>query len=136
MFNIETDALKITDFGIARLADVSRTKTGIVLGTPSFMSPEQLEGRSLDGRSDLFALGVTMYQLLTGVLPFRADSMTRLMNNIATEPHPSLRSIRPDLPASLDDVMDRALAKSAEDRFPNGATMAEAIRTCMRTIAP
>jgi hypothetical protein len=136
MFNIETDALKITDFGIARLADVSRTKTGIVLGTPSFMSPEQLEGRSLDGRSDLFALGVTMYQLLTGVLPFRADSMTRLMNNIATEPHPSMRSIRPELPASLDDVMDRALAKSAEDRFPNGATMAEAIRTCMRTIAP
>ena len=136
MFNIETDALKITDFGIARLADVSKTKTGIVLGTPSFMSPEQLEGRSLDGRSDLFAVGVTMYQLLTGVLPFRADSMTRLMNNIATEPHPPMRSIRPELPASLDDVMDRALAKSAEDRFQNGATMAEAIRTCMRTIAP
>ncbi|HEX2586518.1 MAG TPA: protein kinase, partial [Steroidobacteraceae bacterium] len=136
MFNIETDALKITDFGIARLADVSRTKTGIVLGTPSFMSPEQLEGRSLDGRSDLFALGVTMYQLLTGVLPFRADSMTRLMHTIATEPHPSMRSIRPELPAGLDDVMDRALAKSAEDRFQNGATMAEAIRTCMRTIAP
>jgi len=136
MFNIETDALKITDFGIARLSDVSKTKTGIVLGTPSFMSPEQLEGRSLDGRSDLFALGVTMYQLLTGVLPFRADSMTRLMNNIATEPHPAMRSIRPELPASLDDIIDRALAKSAEDRYPNGATMAEAIRTCMRTIAP
>jgi serine/threonine-protein kinase len=90
----------------------------------------------LDGRSDLFALGVTMYQLLTGVLPFRADSMTRLMHTIATEPHPSMRSIRPELPAGLDDVMDRALAKSAEDRFQNGATMAEAIRTCMRTIAP
>ena len=136
MFNSETDALKITDFGIARLADVSRTKTGIVLGTPSFMSPEQLEGRALDGRSDLFAVGVTMYQLLTGVLPFRADSMTRLMNNIATEPHPAMRSIRPELPASLDDIMDRALAKSAEDRYQNGATMADAIRTCMRTIAP
>jgi len=77
-----------------------------------------------------------MYQLLTGVLPFRADSMTRLMNNIATEPHPAMRSIRPELPASLDDIIDRALAKSAEDRYPNGATMAEAIRTCMRTIAP
>ena len=136
MFNIETDALKITDFGIARLSDVSRTKTGIVLGTPSFMSPEQLEGRSLDGRSDLFALGVTMYQLLTGVLPFRADSMTRLMNNIATEPHPPMRSIRPELPAGLDDVMDRALAKSAEDRFQNGAAFADAVRTCMRGIAP
>lgn len=136
MFNIETDALKITDFGIARLSDVSRTKTGIVLGTPSFMSPEQLEGRPLDGRSDLFALGVTMYQLLTGVLPFRADSMTRLMNKIATEPHPPMRSIRPELPAHLEDIVSRTLAKSAEDRYQTGAEMAEAIRTAMRTIAP
>jgi CHASE2 domain-containing sensor protein len=136
MFNIETDTLKITDFGIARLADVSRTKTGIVLGTPSFMSPEQLEGRPLDGRSDLFAVGVTMYQLLTGLLPFRADSMTRLMNNIATEPHPPLRSIRPELPVCLEEIVDRALAKAAEDRYQTGAEMAEAIRSCMRTIAP
>lgn len=136
MFNIDTDALKITDFGIARLSDVSRTKTGIVLGTPSFMSPEQLEGRPLDGRSDLFGLGVTMYQLLTGQLPFRADSMTRLMNNIATEPHPPIRSLRPELPACLENIIDRCLAKAAEDRFQNGVDMAEAIRNCMRTMAP
>ena len=87
MFNPDTDELKITDFGIARLTDTSRTKTGIVLGTPSFMSPEQLEGRTLDGRSDQFALGVSLYQLLCGQLPFRADSMPRLMQKIATEPH-------------------------------------------------
>lgn len=136
MFNIDTDALKITDFGIARLSDVSRTKTGIVLGTPSFMSPEQLEGRPLDGRSDLFALGVTMYQLLTGQLPFRADSMTRLMNNIATEPHPPIRSLRPELPPCLETIVDRCLAKAAEDRFQNGVDMAEALRNCMRTMAP
>ncbi|MGE0113707.1 MAG: CHASE2 domain-containing serine/threonine-protein kinase [Steroidobacteraceae bacterium] len=136
MFNIDTDALKITDFGIARLSDVSRTKTGIVLGTPSFMSPEQLEGRPLDGRSDLFALGVTMYQLLTGQLPFRADSMTRLMNNIATEPHPPIRSLRPELPAGLESIIDRCLAKSAEDRFQSGVDMAEALRNCMRTMTP
>ncbi len=135
MFNIETDALKITDFGIARLSDVSRTKTGIVLGTPSFMSPEQLEGRPLDGRSDLFALGVTMYQLLTGQLPFRADSMTRLMNNIATEPHPPIRSLRPELPACLESIIDRSLAKATEDRFQNGVEMAEALRNCMRSMA-
>ena len=136
MFNIDTDALKITDFGIARLSDVSRTKTGIVLGTPSFMSPEQLEGRPLDGRSDLFALGVTMYQLLTGQLPFRADSMTRLMNNIATEPHPPIRSLRPELPPGLENIVDRCLAKAAEDRFQNGVDMAEALRNCMRTMTP
>jgi serine/threonine-protein kinase len=77
-----------------------------------------------------------MYQLLTGLLPFRADSMTRLMNNIATEPHPPLRSIRPELPVCLEEIVDRALAKAAEDRYQTGAEMAEAIRSCMRTIAP
>ena len=99
MFNPDTDELKITDFGIARLTDTSRTKTGIVLGTPSFMSPEQLEGRSLDGRSDQFALGVSLYQLLCGQLPFRAESMPRLMQKIATEPHTPIRLVRPELPA-------------------------------------
>ncbi len=132
MFNIETDALKITDFGIARLSDVSRTKTGIVLGTPSFMSPEQLEGRPLDGRSDLFGLGVSLYQMLTGQLPFRADSMTRLMNNIATEPHPPIRSLRPELPECMEQVIDRCLAKAADDRYQNGIDLADAIRNCMR----
>lgn len=135
MFNVETDALKITDFGIARLTDVSRTKTGIVLGTPSFMSPEQLEGRSIDGRSDLFALGVTLYQLLSAQLPFRADSMTRLMNKIATEPHTPIRSIRPELPSELEAILERALAKLPERRFQRGAEMAEALRNCMRSIA-
>ena len=82
MFNPDTDELKITDFGIARLTDTSRTKTGIVLGTPSFMSPEQLEGRSLDGRSDQFALGVSLYQLLTRptAVPCRLDAATDAEN--------------------------------------------------------
>ena len=100
MFNPDTDELKITDFGIARLTDTSRTKTGIVLGTPSFMSPEQLEGRTLDGRSDQFALGVSLYQLLCGQLPFRAESMPRLMQKIATEPHASIRAGAPRAAAS------------------------------------
>lgn len=135
MFNVETDTLKITDFGIARLTDVSRTKTGIVLGTPSFMSPEQLEGRPIDGRSDLFALGVALYQLLSAQLPFRADSMTRLMNKIATEPHTPIRSIRPELPAELETILERALAKNPERRYTRGAEMAEALRSCMRSLA-
>src|SRR4030095_13903154 len=117
MFNSDTDELKITDFGIARLTDTSRTKTGIVLGTPSFMSPEQLEGRALDGRSDQFALGVSLYQLLCGQLPFRAESMPRLMHKIATEPHAQSRLVRPDLPESIGRIVDRVLAKSADDRY-------------------
>jgi Serine/threonine protein kinase len=128
MFNPETDELKITDFGIARLTDTSRTKTGIVLGTPSFMSPEQLEGRTLDGRSDQFALGVSLYQLLCGQLPFRADSMPRLMQKIATEPHTPIRMIRPDLPAEVEAIIDRALSKSADDRYVTCAEMAMALR--------
>ncbi|GFE84468.1 hypothetical protein GCM10011487_64680 [Steroidobacter agaridevorans] len=128
MFNPETDELKITDFGIARLTDTSRTKTGIVLGTPSFMSPEQLEGRTLDGRSDQFALGVSLYQLLCGQLPFRADSMPRLMQKIATEPHTPIRTIRPDLPPEVEAIIDRALSKSADDRYVTCAELAMALR--------
>jgi eukaryotic-like serine/threonine-protein kinase len=130
MFNPDTDELKITDFGIARLTDTSRTKTGIVLGTPSFMSPEQLEGRPLDGRSDQFALGVSLYQLLCGQLPFRAESMPRLMQKIATEPHASVRLIRPELPERIDAVIDRTLAKSADDRYANCGEFAVALRAC------
>jgi CHASE2 domain-containing sensor protein/predicted Ser/Thr protein kinase len=135
MFNSDTDELKITDFGIARLTDTSRTKTGIVLGTPSFMSPEQLEGRRLDGRSDLFSLGVSLYQLLTGQLPFRADSMTRLMQKIATEIHTPIRSVRPDLPEAVEAVISRALAKNPEDRYRSGAEFAAALRDCAARVA-
>ncbi len=130
MFNPDTDELKITDFGIARLTDTSRTKTGIVLGTPSFMSPEQLEGRPLDGRSDQFALGVSLYQLLCGQLPFRAESMPRLMQKIATEPHASVRLVRPELPECIDPILTRALSKSADDRYAHCGELASALRDC------
>ena len=83
-------------------------------GTPSFMSPEQLEGRTVTGHSDLFSLGVSLFQLLTGQLPFTADSMTGLMQQIAEAPHPPLRAFRPDLPACVESVIDRALAKNPE----------------------
>lgn len=136
MFNPDTDELKITDFGIARLTDTSRTKTGIVLGTPSFMSPEQLEGRSLDGRSDQFALGVSLYQLLTGQLPFRAESMPRLMQKIATEPHTPIRLVRPELPEAIDAIIDRVLAKSADDRYVTCAQFAADLYACAKSLEP
>jgi serine/threonine-protein kinase len=136
MFNSDTDELKITDFGIARLTDTSRTKTGIVLGTPSFMSPEQLEGRNLDGRSDQFALAVSLYQLLCGQLPFRAESMPRLMQKIATEDHAPIRSVRPELPESIEPILNRALAKSADDRYANCAEFGAALRAVAQQIAP
>ncbi|HVN41468.1 MAG TPA: serine/threonine-protein kinase, partial [Steroidobacteraceae bacterium] len=128
MFDKATGELKITDFGIARLTDSNRTRTGVVLGTPSFMSPEQLQGRVVTGSSDLFSLAVTLYQLLTGQLPFRADSMPGLMLKIAQEPHVPARSVVPTLPAAIDAVLERALAKDPTARFPSGAAMALALR--------
>ena len=130
MYDPNADVLKITDFGIARLTGTGTTRTGIVLGTPSFMSPEQLEGRTVTGHSDLFSLGVSLFQLLTGHLPFTADSMTGLMQQIAEAPHPPLRSYRPDLPACVEGVIDRALAKTPEARFESGAHMAAALEDC------
>lgn len=130
MYDSATDVLKITDFGIARLTGAGSTRTGIVLGTPSFMSPEQLEGRAVTGQSDLFSLGVSLFQLLTGHLPFAADSMTGLMQQIAETPHPPLRAYRPDLPACVEEIIDRALAKAPEARFESGAQMAAALEDC------
>jgi serine/threonine protein kinase len=130
LFDADTDRLKITDFGIARLTDSSRTKTGIILGTPSYMSPEQLAGGEVTGQSDIFSLGVTLYQLLTGLPPFRADSIPRLMQCISREPHEPVRNLRSDVPREVDEILDRALAKSPDDRFPSARAMALAIRDC------
>jgi eukaryotic-like serine/threonine-protein kinase len=134
MYDPSTDVLKITDFGIARLSGAGQTRTGIVLGTPSFMSPEQLEGRTVTGHSDLFSLGVSLFQLLTGQLPFTADSMTGLMQQIAEAPHPPLRAFRPDLPECVEKVIDRALAKNPEERYDSGAQMAAALDDCRQRI--
>jgi serine/threonine-protein kinase len=128
MYDSLSGDLKITDFGIARLIDVNRTRTGVVLGTPSFMSPEQIEGGNVKGHTDLFALGVSLYELLTGRLPFRGTSMTNLMFVIANEPHERLSAVRPGLPARLDAVIDQALNKNPRERFGCGSEFAAALR--------
>lgn len=128
----EEQTIKLMDFGIARLADSSKTKTGMVLGTPSYMSPEQLSGKKVDGRSDLFSLGVTLYQLLTGALPFKAESMATLMFKIANEQHTNACAIRPDLPPEIDVVINRAMQKAPEARYAAGSDMARELRAIMR----
>ncbi|MCW5622736.1 MAG: protein kinase, partial [Burkholderiales bacterium] len=130
MYDPTSDTVKVTDFGIARITDSNRTKTGIVLGTPSFMSPEQLSGKKIDGQSDLFSLGVTLYQLCCGALPFKGDSMAQLMYRIANESPADPLSLNPALPDGLLEVLLRALAKRKEERFQSGAEMAEALRAC------
>jgi eukaryotic-like serine/threonine-protein kinase len=132
MYEADSESVKLTDFGIARITDSSRTKTGMVLGTPSYMSPEQLSGRKVDGRSDLFSLGVMLFQLCTGKLPFKADSMASLMYKIANDPHPSAMALRPDLPPCLTSILDKALAKLASERYSRGAEMARNLRACAK----
>ena len=131
MYEPESDAVKVTDFGIARITDSSKTKTGMVLGTPSYMSPEQLAGKKIDGRSDLFSLGVMLFQMACGKLPFEGDSMAQLMFKIANEPHPHIREINPQVPECLAAIIDKALTKDNGQRYQTGAEMAADLRACM-----
>ena len=124
MYDPATGSVKVTDFGIARITTSSRTKTGMVLGTPSFMSPEQLSGQHVDGRSDLYSLGVMLYQMLTGQLPLRGDSMAALMYQIANQEPARVCDLRPELPPQLADILSRALAKSPIQRYQTGAELA------------
>ena len=128
MYAIDTDTVKVTDFGIARITDSSKTKTGLVLGTPSFMSPEQLAGKKVDGRSDLYSLGVMLFQMLAGVLPFRGESMAELMYKIASEEAIDIRIIRKELPVSLSNVVALSLSKRPETRYQNGDQFAADLR--------
>jgi len=130
MYDMEGDTVKVTDFGIARITGSSRTKTGMVLGTPSYMSPEQLAGAKIGGASDLFSLGASLYQMVCGKLPFEGDSMAQLMFRIANEPHADILSIKPDVPPCVVAIINKALAKKVEERYQTGSEMAEAIRRC------
>ena len=133
MYELESDTVKVTDFGIARITDSSKTKTGLVLGTPSFMSPEQIAGKKVDGRSDLYSLGVMLYQMLTGVLPFRGDSMAELMYKIANEEAPDIRIVRKDIPDALADVVALALSKRSETRYQDGDALATDLNAVFAT---
>jgi CHASE2 domain-containing sensor protein/tRNA A-37 threonylcarbamoyl transferase component Bud32 len=134
MWDPETDSLKITDFGIARITDSSKTKTGMVLGTPSYMSPEQLAGKRVTGQSDIFSLGVMLYQMVTGQLPFTGDSMASLMYKIANEPHTSPDTINPEIPRCVTVIINRAMEKNVDDRYKTGKQMAEDIGKCLKII--
>lgn len=135
MYEPASDQVKVTDFGIARITDSSRTKTGMVLGTPSYMSPEQLAGKKIDGRSDLFSLGVTLYQLCSGQLPFTGESLAQLMFKIANDAPAEILSIAPGLPPTVAAVIDKALHKNIEERYQRGAAMAADLRACIDQLA-
>jgi len=122
---------RVTDFGIARIGDESRTLPGEVLGTPNFMSPEQLRGERVDGRSDLFSLGSVLYQALTGRPPFAAEHVGAVTHAVAhVEPEPPSSKVE-GIPRAVDRVVARALAKDRERRFATGREMADALRALL-----
>jgi len=122
---LETKEVKVTDFGIARITSSSKTKTGVILGTPSYMSPEQIAGKRVDGRSDIFSLGVVLFEMLAGEKPFIAEDMTTLMYKIAKEPHQSIKDVIPRIPQIVNKIIDKALEKEQEKRYQKAGQMAE-----------
>lgn len=130
IYDQEKGQLKVTDFGIACLTDNSKTRTGTVLGSPYYMSPEQIAGKKVDGRSDLFSLGITLYQLFSGKLPFEGDSLTNLMYQITNDKPVSVRKVRPELPSCLTRIINKSMEKRPSKRFADGLAMAEALKRC------
>jgi eukaryotic-like serine/threonine-protein kinase len=129
----ETGTAKVTDFGIARSLDPgdALTEAGTLLGTSDYISPEQASGRRVDERSDQYSLGVLLYELLTGEPPYPADSFMAVAMRHLRDPVPSVRAQRRDVPARVDALVARAMAKRPEDRFPSMAAMMAAIEACL-----
>lgn len=135
IYNRERRLCKITDFGFARLSQSGHTTVRLLHGKLSFKSPEDLTGQPVTFASDLFCLGVTLYQLLTGELPFKGDSMVELMQNILHDSHEAPSARRPELGTDFDPVFERALRKDPAARFNSGQEMAEALRACAGAVA-
>ncbi len=127
MYDPEKQEVKVADFGIARIADNSSTRTGDIIGSPLYMSPEQLKGEKVNGQTDIFSLGVTFYQLLCGQLPFKGDTLASLTYEIIHSKYPSVAEINPDLPASAQRIISKALHKKPDKRFESAYQFAEVL---------
>ncbi|WP_024459877.1 serine/threonine-protein kinase [Marinimicrobium sp. LS-A18] len=131
LYDPDENRVVVTDFGIARVANSARTQTGEIMGSPLYMSPEQLKGARVGPASDIFSLGVTLYQLLTGALPFRGDTIAELSYQIVQSRHRPLREVRKELPRSATRIVNKALQKEPEKRYANAAEMAKALRSAL-----
>jgi serine/threonine-protein kinase len=137
---LEGDHVYLTDFGVAKQTSTpgGLTKTGLFIGTIDYAAPEQIEGKPLDGRADVYALGCVLYQCLTGALPYEKDSEVAMLYAHLMEPPPSLRAKRPELPAELDRVIAKALAKAPDDRYATCRALVEDARAAagLAPVAP
>lgn len=119
---------KITDFGIALIPSASRTMAGMVLGSPKYMSPEQVVGQDVSGRSDIFSLGVVLYEMLTGKSPFVGENISTIMYRILNDMPTAPGTLKPELPEAFNYIVSKALAKHPDDRYKNASEMAEDLR--------
>lgn len=124
----------LTDFGIAKMveATVQITQTGAIIGTPAYMSPEQIRGDDLDGRSDLYSLGIVLYEMLTGRPPYQAETPPAIFVKHLNDPLPMPRQFKPDLPERVQEVLLKALAKDREDRFADAEEFTSAFESAVR----
>jgi hypothetical protein len=123
----ESGEVKITDFGVARLPGSDLTRSDQFVGSPGFMSPEQLKGTPADGRSDLFALGVILYQLLTGRAPFGGENVSEVLYKISTQPADPPSEANPDVPADFDPIIEKVLSKDPDSRYQSATEMIAAL---------
>jgi CHASE2 domain-containing sensor protein/tRNA A-37 threonylcarbamoyl transferase component Bud32 len=130
----EKGHVKVTDFGIARLTTADSTQTGVILGTPNYMSPEQVLGKKLDGRSDIFSLGAVFYELLTGEKPFKSNNIGNLMHNIASAKFRPLQEVKPDVPDCCVALANKMLAKSRAQRYSNAGEIVIEAQQCLEKI--
>ncbi|WP_228152879.1 serine/threonine-protein kinase [Marinobacter guineae] len=128
IFNPDTGDIKITDFGIAKISDDSRTRTGAVMGSPLYMSPEQLKGQKVTGASDIYSLGVTLYKLVSGETPYQGDTLANLTYQILNKRPRSVREFNAELPNGVVRLINKAIRREPDKRFASAATMAEAVR--------
>ncbi len=131
---LKNGKIKVADFGIARVMASSKTQTGVIMGTPSYMSPEQIAGRKVDGTSDLFSLGVVFFELLTGEKPFAGDSITTLIYNITSTPPLSLRELLPDAPEPFETIIMKLLAKDTAMRYQHGRELGDDLHELMKAL--
>jgi eukaryotic-like serine/threonine-protein kinase len=122
--HLPAQMVKLADFGLARTLDSSATRTGVVAGSPAYMAPEMLGGAPADARTDFYALGVLLFELLAGQRPFEAQTLGEWLRLVATEPAPDLRQLKPELPAALASLVARLLQREAQGRLSSGADVA------------
>ncbi|MEN8135253.1 MAG: serine/threonine-protein kinase [Thermodesulfobacteriota bacterium] len=130
----EKGHVKVTDFGIARITSTENTQTGVILGTPNYMSPEQVLGRKLDGRSDIFSLGAVFYELLTGEKPFKSSNIGNLMHNIASAKFQPVSEIRPDIPQCCEAILRKMMTKSRRKRFSSAGEVVIEVQQCLGSL--